>query len=152
MPGRIRREFPDQGRGDFRIPAVRIRQSPGYTVTDLQYTSHEVVQGKHALPGLPSTFGNAQEATTLVVHLYDNYSSVAADLSYSIFPKYDAVVRSVNITNQGPANITIEALASLSVDFPYEDLDMISLRGDWAREAQVQRRKVDYGVQGWVAH
>ncbi|RAH86358.1 alpha-galactosidase C [Aspergillus japonicus CBS 114.51] len=149
MAGRIRREFPDQGRGDFRIPAVRIRQSPGYTVSDLQYTSHEVIPGKNALPGLPSTFGNAQEVTTLVVHLYDNYSSVAADLSYSIFPKYDAVVRSVNITNQGSANITIEALASLSIDFPYEDLDMISLRGDWAREAQVQRRKVDYGVQGF---
>lgn len=148
MPGRIRREFPDQGRGDFRIPAVRIRESAGYTVSDLQYVSHEVIEGKYALPGLPATFGDAQDATTLVVHLYDNYSSVAADLSYSIFPKYDAIVRSVNVTNQGPGNITIEALASISIDFPYEDLDMVSLRGDWAREANVQRSKVQYGVQG----
>ncbi|OJJ66428.1 hypothetical protein ASPBRDRAFT_49062 [Aspergillus brasiliensis CBS 101740] len=149
MPGRIRREFPDQGRGDFRIPAVRIRESAGYTVSDLQYVSHDVIEGKNALPGLPATFGEAQDATTLVVHLYDNYSSVAADLSYSIFPEYDAIVRSVNVTNQGPGNITIEALASLSIDFPYEDLDMISLRGDWAREAHVQRSKVHYGVQGF---
>ncbi|KAI2871943.1 CAZyme family GH36 [Aspergillus niger] len=149
MPGRIRREFPDQGRGDFRIPAVRIRESAGYTVSDLQYVSHEVIEGKYALPGLPATFGDAQDATTLVVHLYDNYSSVAADLSYSIFPKYDAIVRSVNVTNQGPGNITIEALASISIDFPYEDLDMVSLRGDWAREANVQRSKVQYGVQGF---
>ncbi|KAI2817245.1 CAZyme family GH36 [Aspergillus niger] len=149
MPGRIRREFPDQGRGDFRIPAVRIRESAGYTVSDLQYVSHEVIEGKNALPGLPATFGDAQDATTLVVHLYDNYSSVAADLSYSIFPKYDAIVRSVNVTNQGPGNITIEALASISIDFPYEDLDMVSLRGDWAREANVQRSKVQYGVQGF---
>lgn len=30
--GRVQREFPDQGRGDFRTPAVRIRQTEGYTV------------------------------------------------------------------------------------------------------------------------
>ncbi|KAL4786971.1 alpha-galactosidase C [Aspergillus varians] len=149
MPGRVRREFPDQGRGDFRTPAVRIRQSQGYTVSDLQYQSYEVIQGKPALAGLPATYGDEADVTTLVVHLYDNYSSVAADLSYSVYPKYDAVVRSVNVTNQGEGNITIEALASLSVDFPYEDLDMISLRGDWAREANVQRRRVEYGVQGF---
>lgn len=148
MPGRIRREFPDQGRGDFRIPAVRIRQTAGYTVSDLQYQSHEVVDGKPALPGLPATFGEAGDVTTLVVHLYDNYSAVAADLSYSVFPEFDAVVRSVNVTNKGRDNITIENLASLSVDFPLEDLDLVSLRGDWAREANRERRRVEYGIQG----
>ncbi|KAL5042995.1 alpha-galactosidase C [Aspergillus fruticulosus] len=149
MTGRIRREFPDQGRGDFRIPAVRIRQSAGYTVSDLQYQSHEVVAGKPALPGLPATFGGEGDVTTLVVHLYDNYSAVAADLSYSVFPEFDAVVRSVNVTNKGEGNITVESLASLSVDFPLEDLDVLSLRGDWAREANRERRRVEYGVQGF---
>ncbi|CEJ57078.1 Putative Alpha-galactosidase C [Penicillium brasilianum] len=149
MPGRVRREFPDQGRGDFRIPAIRIRQSEGYTVSDLQYQSYDVIQGKPELPGLPATFGTDKDVTTLVVHLYDHYSAVAADLSYSVFPKYDAIVRSVKVTNKGKDNITIEALASLSVDFPYQDLDMISLRGDWAREAHRERRKVEYGIQGF---
>lgn len=148
--GRIRREFPDQGRGDFRIPAIRVRQTEGYTVSDLQYQSHTVSQGKPELPGLPATFGTGDDVTTLVVRLYDNYSSVAADLSYSIFPKYDAVVRSVNVTNMGKGNITVEALTSMSVDFPFEDLDMITLSGDWAREAHPQRRKVQYGTQGYV--
>lgn len=149
-PGRVRREFPDQGRGDFRTPAVRIRQSAGYTVSALQYESHSIVQGKPDLPGLPATFGGEQDVTTLVIHLFDNYSSVAADLSYSIFPKYDAIVRSVNVTNWGHGNITIEKLSSMSVDLPYEDLDMISLRGDWARESQRQRKQVEYGLQGSV--
>ncbi|KAL4964341.1 alpha-galactosidase [Aspergillus stella-maris] len=151
LPGRIRREFPDQGRGDFRVPAVRIRQSAGYTVSDFQYQSHDVIQGKNAasLPGLPATFGGEEDVSTLVVHLYDNYSSVAADLSYSVFPKYDAVVRSVNVTNRGEGNITVDGLASFSVDFEVEDLDLISLRGDWAREAERQRSRVQYGVQGF---
>jgi alpha-galactosidase len=146
--GRVRREFPDQGRGDFRQPAIRIRQSEGYTVSDLRYQSYTVKQGKPDLPGLPATFGTDDEVSTLIVHMYDNYSSVAADLSYSIFPKHNAIVRSANITNQGKGNITIESLASMSVDFPYENLDMISLRGDWAREAHRERRKIEYGKQG----
>ncbi|KAJ5769230.1 hypothetical protein N7520_003789 [Penicillium odoratum] len=149
VPGRTRREFPDQGRGDFRMPAVRIRQTEGYTVSDFQYQSYDIKHGKPALPGLPSTFGTDDEVTTLIVHLYDEYSAVAADLSYSIFPKYDAIVRSASITNKGKGNITVESLASISVDFPYEDLDMISLRGDWAREAHRERRKVEYGTQSF---
>ncbi|KAE8154556.1 putative alpha-galactosidase C [Aspergillus avenaceus] len=149
LNGRFRREFPDHGRGDFRIPAVRIRQSEGYTVTDLRYQSHDVIQGKPELPGLPATHGGEDDVTTLVVHMFDNYSSIAVDLSYSIFPKYDAIVRSANVTNKGTKNITVEALSSFSFDFPVEDLDMISLNGDWAREAHRQRRKVEYGTQGF---
>lgn len=148
MIGRVKREYPDLGRGDFRIPALQIRQSEGYTVSDLQYRSHRVARGKPGLPGLPSTFGTEDDVSTLVVSLFDNYSSIAVDLSYSIFPKYDAVVRSVNITNEGQGNITIEKAASLSVDLPFEDLELIELRGDWAREAMRTRRKVDYGTQG----
>ncbi|KAL3449701.1 alpha-galactosidase C [Aspergillus insuetus] len=149
LPGRVRREFPDEGRGDFRIPAIRIRQSAGYTVSDLQYDSHEVVSGKPALPGLPSTFGEEGDVSSLIVHLVDSVSNVEADLVYSVFPKYDAVVRSVNVTNRGDGSVSVEALASFSVDFPDEELDMISLRGDWAREATRQRRRVEYGVQGF---
>ncbi|KAK8079087.1 alpha-galactosidase C [Apiospora phragmitis] len=147
--GRVKREFPDLGRGDFRVPAVRIQQAAGYTVSDFRYRAHDVVKGKPALPGLPSTFGREEgDVATLVVHMYDNYSSVAADLTYSVFPKLDAIVRSVNITNEGTGNITVERLASFSVDLPYGDFDMIELKGDWAREGMKVRRKVDYGTQG----
>lgn len=148
--GRVRREFPDAGRGDFRTPAVRIRQSAGYTVSDFQYQSHKVSTGKPALKGLPATFGNDGDVETLLVRMYDNYSSVAADLSYSIFPKYDAIVRSVSITNEGNGTITVEKLASMSMDLPYDDLDMLELRGDWAREGKRVRRTIDYGSQGYV--
>ncbi|KAJ5900633.1 alpha-galactosidase C [Penicillium subrubescens] len=146
-PDRVRREFPDQGRGDVRIPAIRLIQSDGYAISALGYQSHVVMQGKPALPGLPATFGDAEDVGTLVVHLFDEYSEVAADLTYSIFPKYDAIVRSVSVTNKGKSNISVETLASLSVDLPCEDLEIVGLRGDWAREAQRQRRKIEYGVQ-----
>jgi alpha-galactosidase len=100
------------------------------------------------LPGLPATFGNEDDVTTIVIHLYDKYSTIAADLMYSVFPRYDAIVRSVTVTNKGGGAVVIEDLASLSVDLPFEDLDMIYLRGEWARETHRQRRKIDYGLQG----
>ncbi|KAM0347632.1 hypothetical protein ACHAPU_004645 [Fusarium lateritium] len=147
--GRVRREYPDHGRGDFRLPAFQIQQASGTTVTDFRYKSHELVQGKPGLPGLPSTFGNSDDVSTLVVHMYDNYSSIAADLTYSIFPKYDAIVRSVNITNKGNSTINLKKVSSWSIDLQQENLDLIEIKGDWAREGMRVRRKVDFGTQGF---
>ncbi|KAL5342685.1 Melibiase-domain-containing protein [Aspergillus crustosus] len=149
MPDRVRCEFPDQGRGDFRIPAVRITQAEGHTVSAFKYQSHEVLEGKPALPGLPATFGDAGHATTLVVHLYDKYSNVAADLTYTVFPEFDAIVRSASVSNKGKESITVESLASVSVDFPSEEFETISLHGDWVRETHRQRQKLGYGVQSF---
>ncbi|KAL4972778.1 putative alpha-galactosidase G [Aspergillus desertorum] len=148
MPDRVRREFPDHGRGDFRVPAFRIRQSEGHTVSAFRYREYEIVHGKGVpASGLPGTFGGADEATTLIVRLSDPYSDLAAELRYTVFPDYDAIVRSASIINKSSSDATVESLTSLSVDFPFEELEMIGLRGDWAREAHRQRRKVDYGVQ-----
>jgi alpha-galactosidase len=80
--------------------------------------------------------------------MYDNYSSIAADLTYSVFPKYDAIVRSVNITNKGNTTINLKKASSWSVDLQQENLDMIEIKGDWAREGMRVRRKVDFGTQG----
>lgn len=147
MPDRVRREFPDQGRGDFRIPAFCIRQAAGHTISAFRYQSHEVVRGKQGLNGLPATFAGVDDAQTVVVRLFDEYSDIAAALRYTVFPRYNAIVRSASITNTSTEEITVESLASMSVDLPFEELQMLGLRGDWAREAHRQRRPVDYGVQ-----
>ncbi|RHZ55183.1 hypothetical protein CDV55_102483 [Aspergillus turcosus] len=83
------------------------------------------------MPWWPATFGTEEVVTTLVVHLYDQYSEVAAGLMYSIFPKCNTIVRSASIMNKGKGTISIKALSSMGVDLPYEDFDMIALRGDW---------------------
>jgi alpha-galactosidase len=140
-----RREFPDIGRSDFRLPAIHIEHSSGSTVSEFLYQSHQVVEGKPSLPGLPSTYGNETEVTTLIVQLYDNYSGISAALSYSIFPRYNAIARSFQITNNGTDNISIERAASFSTDFSNLDLDMIEVQGDWAHEFNRVKRKVDYG-------
>ncbi|KAI8936679.1 hypothetical protein NX059_007074 [Plenodomus lindquistii] len=141
----VRREFPDIGRSDFRLPAIHIEHADGDTVSAFLYQSHEVVQGKPSLPGLPATYGEAGDVTTLIVQLYDNVSDVSAALSYSIFPKYNAIARSFSITNNGTNDLVVERAYSFSTDFPNVDLDMIEPHGDWSHEFQTVRRKVDYG-------
>ncbi|KXS99924.1 hypothetical protein AC578_908 [Pseudocercospora eumusae] len=143
--GITRREFPDVGRSDFRLPAIHIKHADGDTLSAFMYQSHEIMQGKPALPGLPATYGNESSVSTLLVTLYDNYSDVTAVLSYSVFPEYNAIARSFQIHNNGTANITIEHAASFSLDLPNLDLDMIELQGDWSHEMNRVLRKVDFG-------
>jgi alpha-galactosidase len=97
------------------------------------------------LPGLPATYGGEDDVTTIIVTLYDNYSDVIAALSYSIFPQYNAIARSFQLTNNRSDAITIERAASFSTDLPNLDLDMIEVQGDWAHEFNRVKRTVDFG-------
>ncbi|KAL6918679.1 hypothetical protein FSST1_002705 [Fusarium sambucinum] len=144
----LRREFPDLGRGDFRTPAVHIKHAKGFTVCDFKYKSYTIIKGKPALEKLPCTFGSDDDVSTLVIHMCDEQSSVAADLSYSIFSNSDAIVRNVKIINNSDDVIVVEKLASFSVDFPHDEYDMLQLQGEWTRECSRTRRKVEYGTQG----
>ena len=144
-----RREFPDIGRSDFRLPAIHISHADGDTVSSFYYSSHEIVECKPALPGLPATYGDAGDVSTLIVNLYDNVSDISAALSYSIFPQYNAIARSFQITNNGTEAISIERAASFSTDLPNLDLDMIELQGDWAHEMNRVKRVIQYGETGF---
>ncbi|KAI1654004.1 glycoside hydrolase family 36 protein [Daldinia decipiens] len=144
-----RREFPDLGRGDFRVPAIHIQHSDGNTVSAFSYTGYDISPGKPSLPGLPATYGGEGDVSTLTIRLYDNYSDISADLYYSIFPKYNAVTRNFRITNNGSRDVTVLRASSWSTDMPNEELEMIDLYGDWAAEARINRRSVTYGEQGF---
>lgn len=150
-----RREFPDFGRSDPRLPAIHIEHEAGDTVSAFRYRSHNITQGKPSLPGLPATYGGADNVTTLIVQLYDNVSDVSAALSYSVFPEFNAIARSFSITNHasnssssnGSSNgaLVIQRAASFSLDLPNMDLEMIEPYGDWSHEFNTVRRKIDYG-------
>lgn len=131
------------------MPAIHIEHSDGDTVSAFLYKSHEIIPGKPSIPGFPATYGNDTDVTTLQVQLYDNVSDVSAVLSYSIFPKYNAIARSFKITNNGSGDIVIERAASFSFDFPNVDYDVIEPHGDWSHEMNTVRRKVDYGETGF---
>lgn len=67
----VRREFPDIGRSDYRLPAIHITHGDGSTVTRFEYQSHEIMDGKPTIPGLPATYGEAGDVSTIMVKMYD---------------------------------------------------------------------------------
>ncbi len=93
----------------------------------------------------------------------DEINSLSAVLSYSIFPAYNAITRSISFTNDndnsddkddggggGGGDMEILQASSFCLDMRMEEggLDMIQLSGDWSREAEKVRRKVEMGIQG----
>jgi len=144
-----RREFPAVGRGDMKLPAVHIQHASGHTVSHFTYASHKIVEGKPELVGQPHTFGSNDEVSTLVIELEDKKNNVAASLSYSVFSR-GAIVRSAKIRNTGKEAIKLERIASFSVDLATaeSDVEMVHHFGNWAREFQHVRRKIEHGNQG----
>ena len=147
-----RKDFPDLGRGDSRNPAIHILHAEGDTVSDFKYASHRVIKGKPGLLGLPATHGAEKDVQTILVTLRDDYSDLEAELSYSVFPKYNAIARSFSLKNKSSKAVTIERAASACVEMAptKEQWDMLQLGGDWGRECQRTRRVIEYGNQGWV--
>ncbi|WP_203651912.1 alpha-galactosidase [Secundilactobacillus yichangensis] len=146
--GAIKQEYSDFGTGDFRRPAYQLTQPNGSRITDFKYDHYEVVQGKQRLTGLPSTFDDTEDdAETLIVHLTDKLIQLDLDLSYTVFPHQDVIVRSANFKNHGVEAVTLNAAESAQLDLPDSQYDLIQFSGTWARERHLIRTPLRSGIQ-----
>ena len=144
----VRQEFPEYGTTDFRHPAICLRQENGLRITDFVYVSHQIVDGKPALEGLPATYTETQtEAKTLILTLRDEVTEVEVQLFYTIFADWPVITRSSKVINQGRGTCYLESLASLSLDLPDADYDWLQLSGAWARERHIKERPLQQGIQ-----
>ena len=144
----VRQEFPEYGTTDFRHPAICLRQGNGSRITDFAYVSHQMVDGKPALEGLPATYTETQmEAKTLILTLRDAVTEVEVQLFYTIFADWPVIARSSKVLNQGRETCYLESLASLSLDLPDADYDWLQLSGAWARERHIKERPLQQGIQ-----
>ncbi|MFD0714408.1 alpha-galactosidase [Paenibacillus sp. GCM10027626] len=141
-------EFPGYGNSDYRQPAYQAQLANGTTVTDLQYISHTITQGKAKLAGLPATYTeDASEAQTLEIVLEDKLSGLQAILSYTAFAALDAIARSVRFVNHGQQSLKLLRALSMNVDFAHDKFDLLHLSGAWARERYIERRALKPGTQ-----
>lgn len=134
-------EYSTHGIGDFRESSIQVKDKNGHSQVKLEYKSHEIYKGKRELKGLPSTYGNDKECTTLEVTCIDKYLNLEVVLVYTVFEELDAIIRSVRIKNSSEDKITLTKVLSTCVEFEGIDYDMISLHGSWARERHIQRKK-----------
>ncbi|MBO7746084.1 alpha-galactosidase [Paenibacillus sp. MWE-103] len=141
-------EYPGYGSSDFRNPAYAVQLPNGTTVTELLYVSHEIAPGKPSLEGLPAVYAErADEAETLTVRLEDKQSGLKAELSYTVFEAFDAVIRSARIVNAGAEAAQLTRALSFSVDLPHDRFELLQLSGSWTRERYIHKRALTPGVQ-----
>lgn len=144
----ILQEYPGYGTGDYRTPAQVIRHEDGSTVTDFRYKSYKIVTGKPRLDGMPSTYVEQdEEAETLIITLEDPKERLTARLVYTVYRDRPVLARSARIENEGAETHYLQKAASLSLDLPLQELEVITLNGMWGRERMMEREPVKRGVK-----
>ena len=137
-------EYSGVGRGDYRHNPIELLMPDGTFVCDFVYDSHRVYDGAYIAEGLPHAHGDAK---TLEITLKDKkFSDISLKLNYTVFEDCDAICRNVELVNDNDGPVYIRKLMSLMFDLAEADYDMLTLDGDWIKEAHEHRRFLECGV------
>ncbi len=140
-------EYSGYGNGDYRINALEVTHEDGSDAIHLRYESYQMTEGKYSLKGLPCMFGNAEEAETLEIVLYDRITNLKVHLLYGVFYDLDVITRSVRIENKGDRTVTIQRAMSMEMDYPNKHMDLIHFYGRHSMERLTERLPLYHGVQ-----
>ena len=138
-------EYPGSGVGDYRLAGVQTVSANGSRSADLRYAGYEITRGRPKLKGLPYVRENG-ETETLKVILRDGTTGLEAELFYHVFPREDVIVRSVRLINRGGKEMKLIKAASVCVDFPYGEYDVIHFHGRHCMERVPERRRLPRGI------
>ncbi len=142
----VPQEYTSFGVGDYRMNSVAVINADGSRTARFQYVSHEIRKGKYAIPGLPAAYDNGDEAETLVVTLRDGVTGLTIRLYYGVFEKLDVITRYTEFINDGNAPVSLEKAASVCLDFPGDDWDLLHFHGRHCLERQPERHTIGHFV------
>ena len=137
-------EYSGVGRGDYRHNPIELLMPDGTFVCDFVYDSHRVYDGAYTTEGLPCAHGEAQ--TLEIIFKDKKFNDIALKLNYTVFEDCDAICRNVELVNDNDGPVYIRKLMSLMLDLAEADYDMLTLDGDWSKEAHEHRRFLECGV------
>ena len=140
-------ELPSLGTGDYRSPAVIIKNADGSYSGDFRFRDARVIEGKYALPGLPAVYADKNEAQTLEIDLEDPVTHVQVTLLYGVLPELDIITRSARIHNGGREGVWLEKAQAACIDWTGGEYDVMYFYGRHAMERHVQRTPVVHGAQ-----
>lgn len=140
-------ELPSNGTGDYRSPAVIVKNTDGSYGSDFRYQGYRIKEGKYSLPGLPAVYAKEEEAQTLEVDLEDTVAKVGITLFYGVLPELNIITRSVCIRNGKEGKIYLEKIQTACLDWVGGEYDLISFYGRHVMERNVQRTPVGHGAQ-----
>ena len=137
-------EYSGVGRGDYRHNPIELLMPDGTFVCDFVYDSHRVYDGAYTTEGLPTAHGEAQ--TLEIIFKDKKFTDISLKLNYTVFEDCDAICRNVEFVNDNDGPVYIRKLMSLMIDLAEADYDMLTLDGDWSKEAHEHRRFLECGV------
>lgn len=137
-------EYSGIGRGDYRHSPIELLMPDGTFVSDFVYDSHRVIDGAYSTKELPTAYGKAK---TLEIILKDKkFSDLLLKINYVVFDECDVICRNVELINNNDSPVYIRKLMSLMLDLAEADYDMLTLDGDWSKEAHEHRRFLECGL------
>ena len=139
-------EYTSFGVGDFRVTSIRASCSDGSRCAEFHYTGHEIIDGKYAIPGLPSVYDNGDAVQSLVVSLIDNPANIAIRLYYGVFEHLDVITRTAEIINWGHETVWLRKASSMCLELPFGKWDMIHFYGRHCMERQAERVQLFHGI------
>lgn len=140
-------EYSGYGKGDFREPAVLFEYGNGERVNDFVYKEHRILQGKpRSFSGLPYSYGDKNSCSTLIITLVEKTLPIRIELSYTTFDHCDVIVRKSAIINDMQESISLGRIASLQLDLPNSDYNLITFDGPWGRENQQTNQRLRSGI------
>lgn len=140
-------EYSCGGVGDFRISALDVQHENGSSALDLRYHSHNIIDGKYSINGLPAVYDNDNSMQTLEIILKDTSSDIQVTLKYGILESLDIITRCAVITNTGKSPIKITRANSVCLDIPKNSWDLVHFYGRHAMERQFERVPLMRGIQ-----
>jgi alpha-galactosidase len=108
---------------------------------------HKVLDGKYSIPDMPAVYDNGGEAQTLVVTLKDPVTHLMVRLYYGVFEELDIITRSAEIINRGQETVKLEKAASMCLDMPFGEWDLVHFHGRHCMERQVERSPLIHSIQ-----
>ena len=146
-PDVMPQEYTGCNTGDFRLCCLAVRDEAGALGAEFVYDSHRVEKGKYALEGLPAAHDEEDEAETLVILLKDPVSGLELELLYGVFARQDIITRAARLRNAGTGSLRLEKVASVCLDLPFGQWDVIHFHGRHAMERQMQRNSLANSIQ-----
>lgn len=140
-------EFSTRGQGDFRIPAISIKQASGIEYVEFTFKSWRILNKKPTIVGLPSIYDDKNESETLEIICEDVNAKVRLYLYYTFFDDKSIMLRHQKVENFGYQTIYIQNIKSTSLELKNQNFDFLSLYGTHAKEGNVNRFPLHYGIQ-----
>lgn len=132
-------EYSGFGVGDFRISSVIAENEAGSYSVDLRYESCRIYSGKYQIENLPYVRDGRDRIDTLEIILKDKVIGISVKLLYGVFENKDIITRTVQISNDSSKVIKLHKAASVCIDQPFGNYDLIHFHGRHCMERQMER-------------